>query len=108
MCCLVETKSWKKNMNDMTKKKKKKKKKFHSNVIFKKKKNKVKILGIDVDESNLKTAREFGDSSTDFFQSVNAQSVADVLTFVNKHTNGIGADLVVSCVNVPSKIVSNM
>jgi len=62
----------------------------------------VKIMGIDVNEHNLSEAKKFI-SQGDVIEKVNAQNVTQVLEFVKRNTlNGEGADLVVSCVNVPN------
>lgn len=67
---------------------------------------KCKILAIDVNQHNLDMAKEFVGPG-DVVENVNAQDVKQVLQFVVKHTGPsedpkkIGADLVLSCVNVP-------
>jgi len=68
--------------------------------------NKCKILAIDVNQHNLDMAKQFVGQG-DVVENVNAQDVKQVLQFVVKHTGPsddpkkIGADLVLSCVNVP-------
>jgi len=68
--------------------------------------NQCKILAVDVNDHNLDTAKQFVGTG-DVVEKVNAQDVRQMLQFVVKHTGpaqdpkDIGADLVLSCVNVP-------
>jgi len=61
----------------------------------------VRVLAVDVNPKMLHEAQQFiHPEDGDIVEKLNARYIPDVIRFINKHTQGIGAELSISCVNV--------
>jgi len=67
---------------------------------------KAKILCVDVSDAKLEIASSL--NKADVVAKVNAQHSMDLLGFVRKHTDNVGADLVLNCATMPDLEISSM